>query len=436
MRKFSEKIAMWLAPVATKFSNQRHLVAIRDGFIAVMPLVIVGSLFVLINNVILDSGNGLLKDLGNFDRYKEIGLSVYYGTLGFLSIFLAFGVAYKLAKAYDLDGLATGFIAVAAVLALMPTTVTSGDVSIGGVFSETYTSAIGLFVALIGSILSTELLKILSKKDKLKIKMPDSVPPAVSKSFNILVPACIVLIVFALISFLCIEFLGMNVYEIINKIIQTPLQAIFQGLPGIVMILFFQNLLWSFGLHGAFILSPITEPTLMAAIQENINALQAGEFIPNIVTKPFLDAFCFSGGGGFTIGLIIAIFIASKRADHRSIAKLGAVPGCFNINEPLVFGLPIVLNPLFMLPLMLIPAINLIIAYLATAAGLIEKTVVAVPWTTPPIVSAYLATGGDWKAAALSAGLIVLSVILYMPFVIAANRELNMEDMNKETSNI
>ena len=184
MRKFSEKIAMWLAPVATKFSNQRHLVAIRDGFIAVMPLVIVGSLFVLINNVILDSGNGLLKDLGNFDRYKEIGLSVYYGTLGFLSIFLAFGVAYKLAKAYDLDGLATGFIAVAAVLALMPTTVTSGDVSIGGVFSETYTSAIGLFVALIGSILSTELLKILSKKDKLKIKMPDSVPPAVSKSFK------------------------------------------------------------------------------------------------------------------------------------------------------------------------------------------------------------------------------------------------------------
>lgn len=436
MRKFSEKLAMWLSPIATKFSNQRHLVAIRDGFIAAMPLVIVGSLFVLINNVFLDSNIGLLKDLGNFDKYKQIGLNVYYGTLGFLSIFVAFGVAYKLARGYKMDGLISGFVGVASVLALMPTTVTSGDVSVFGVFSETYTSAIGLFVAIIGAILSVEILKILQSKKVLTIKMPDSVPPSVSKSFNILIPATITLIIFAVISFLCVEFIGMDVYAIINKIIQTPIQAVFQGLPGIVLVLLFQNLLWGFGLHGAFILSPITEPTLMAAIQENINALQAGEFIPNIVTKPFLDAFCFSGGGGFTIGLIIAIFIASKRADHRSIAKLGAVPGCFNINEPLVFGLPIVLNPLFMLPLMLIPAINLIIAYLATAAGLIEKTVVAVPWTTPPIVSAYLATGGDWKAAALSAGLIVLSVILYMPFVIAANRELNMEDMNKETSNI
>lgn len=423
MKNFSEKLAMWLAPIATKFSSQRHLVAIRDGFVAAMPLVIVGSLFVLINNVFLDSNIGLLRDLGNFDKYKQIGLNVYYGTLGFLSIFVAFGVAYKLAKGYKMDGLTSGFVGVASVLALMPTTVTSGDVTIGGVFSETYTSAIGLFVAIIGAILAVELVRVLSSRKALTIKMPDTVPPSVSKSFNILIPATITLIVFGLISFLSVEFIGMDVYAIINKVIQTPIQAIFQGLPGIIVVLLFQNLLWGFGLHGAFILSPITEPTLMAAIQENINALQAGVDIPNIVTKPFLDAFCFSGGGGFTIGLLIAIFIASKRADYKSIAKLSAVPGAFNINEPLVFGLPIVLNPLFMLPLMLVPVINLIIAYLATAAGFIEKTTVMVPWTTPPVISAYLATGGDWKAAALSLALIVLSVILYMPFVIAANKE-------------
>lgn len=422
MQKFAEKISELLGPIASKFSTQRHLVAIRDGFIAVMPLVIVGSFFVLINNVFLDSTNGLLNNLGNFDKYKEIGLSAYYATLGFLSIFLAFGVGYKLSKEYELDQLGSGFIAVASVLALMPTSMKVSGETIFGVFSETYTSAIGLFVAIFGSILAIELLRLLKKVDALKIKMPESVPPTVAKSFNLLIPAIIVLTVFSLVSFGATNLIGLNVYEIVSKVIQTPIQAVFQGLPGIVMVLFFQNLLWGFGLHGAFILSPITEPTLLAAIQENMTAYQAGLDIPNIVTKPFLDAFSFAGGGGFTIGLLIAIFLVSKREDYRSIGKLSAVPSCFNINEPLIFGLPVVFNPILMIPLVLVPVINVIIAYLFTSAGLISKTVVMVPWTTPPVISAYLATGGDFRAALLALGLIVLSVILYMPFVIADNK--------------
>lgn len=425
MEKFAEKIANVLGPIASKFSNQRHLVAIRDGFIAVMPLVIVGSFFVLINNVVLDSTNGLLKSLGNFDTYKEIGVSAYYATLGFLSIFLAFGVGYKLAKHYELDQLGTGFIALASVLALMPTSVTSGDVTVFGVFSETYTSAVGLFVAIIGSILSVELLRVVRGIKALTIKMPESVPPTVAKSFNLLIPAIIVLTVFSLVSFLSVQIIGLNVYEIITNIIQTPIKAVFEGLPGIVMVLLFQNLLWSFGLHGSFILSPITEPTLLTSIQENMIAYQAGTEIPNIVTKPFLDAFAFIGGGGCTIGLIVAIFLVSKREEYRSVAKLSLAPGCFNINEPLMFGLPVVFNPILMIPLVLVPVINLIIAYLATASGFIAKTVVMVPWTTPPVLSAYLATGGDYKAAILSIGLIILSVLIYMPFVIAANKSKN-----------
>lgn len=425
MKKFTEKLADFLGPIAAKFSSQRHLAAIRDGFIAVMPLVIVASLFVLINNVVLDSENGFLKSLGDFNAYKEIGLSVYYGTLGFLSIFLSFGVAYKLASYYDMDGLGTGFVGIAATVALMPTTLTSGDVTVFGVFSETYTSPVGLFVAIIASLVATELLRVLQKSNALKIKMPDSVPPTVTKSFNLLIPATIVLTLFAIVSFLCVRFIGMNIYEIINKIIQTPLKNAFQGLPGISLVIILQSLLWSFGLHGAFVLSPITEPTLLSSIQDNINALQAGVDIPNIVTKPFLDVFVNVGGAGFTIALVIAILIASKREDYKSIGKLALAPGCFNINEPLMFGLPVVLNPIFTIPLVVVPVISLVIAYFATSLGVVEKTVVMVPWTTPPIVSAFLATGGDWKAAVLAALLLVLAVILYLPFVMAAN---NMKD--------
>ena len=203
--------------------------------------------------------------------------------------------------------------------------------------------------------------------------------------------------------------------------IQTPIKAAFQGLPGIIIVVVLQGLLWSFGLHGAFVLSPITEPTLLTAMDENIKALEAHQAIPNIVTKPFLDVFVNMGGVGMTIGLILALLIFSKREDNRAIGKLALVPGCFNINEPLMFGLPVVLNPIYTIPLICVPVICLVIAYLATAAGIVAKTVVMVPWTTPPVISAFLATGGDWKAAVLSILLIVLSVILYMPFVIAAN---------------
>lgn len=421
MRQFSEKLAEILGPIANKFSSNRYLSAIRDGFITVMPLVIIASFFVLINNVVLDSTNGLLGNLGNFDTYKDIGVSVYNGTLGFLSIFLAFGVAYKLANHYDMDGIGTGFVGVASTVALMPGAITVGGETVGA-FSSTFTSPTGLFVAIIASILSTELLRLFQKSNALKISMPDSVPPTVSKSFNLLVPATFTLTIFGLVSFLTIKFTGIDVYEIITNVIQTPIKAAFQGLPGIIIVVMLQGILWSFGLHGSFVLSPITEPTLLTAIDENIKALEAHQFIPNIVTKPFLDVFVNMGGTGTTIGLVIALLIFSKKESDRAISKLAFAPSCFNINEPLMFGLPVVLNPIYTLPLILIPVICLVIAYLATSAGIIAKTVVMVPWTTPPVISAFLATGGDWKAAVLAILLIALSVILYMPFVIAANK--------------
>lgn len=422
MNKFSQRISNILGPIANKFASQRYLVAIRDAFIAVMPLVIVSSFFILLNNVVIDSKNGLLRTIGNFDVFKEIGNNVYSSTLGFLSVFLAFGIAYKLAQRYDMDPLGTAFISLASLLSIMPSTLNMTDgTKMSGVFIETYTSPKGLFVAILISLLATELLRLLSEVQFIKIKMPDMVPDSVTTSFNILIPACITITFFSVLGFIIIKIIGLNIYQIITNLIQAPVKAVFQGLPGLIIVLLLQNLLWGFGLHGAFILSPITEPTLLTAIQENMDAYNSGLDIPNIVTKPFLDAFAFSGGGGFTIGLVIAILIFSRRQDYRSIGKLSLVPSIFNINEPLMFGLPVVLNPILMIPLVLVPVVNIVIAYYATSIGLISKTVIMVPWTTPPILSAYLATGGDGRAAILSIGLIIISIFLYMPFVVAAN---------------
>ncbi|EEZ7652275.1 PTS sugar transporter subunit IIC, partial [Escherichia coli] len=214
-----------------------------------------------------------------------------------------------------------------------------------------------------------------------------------------------------------------NIHEIVTLMIQAPLQNILQGLSGVIGLLLTQNGLWWAGIHGASIMYPITETTLLVAIQENTAAFKAGLEIPHIVTKPFIDAFGFMGGGGQTIGLLIALWIAAKKSEHRAITRL-ATPGMlFNINEPIIFGLPIMFNPVLIVPFLFTPIISIVIAYAATAMDLINHTYVLVPWTTPPVISAFLATGGDWRAAVLSVFLISLSVIIYLPFVFAMNKQ-------------
>lgn len=433
VNKLSDKIATWLAPVANKFANQRHLGAVRDGFILLIPLVIVASFFILINNVVLDPDNGILKNVIDLSQFKGVGTQVYNGTLGFLSIFVAFTVAYKLAVSYGKDGVIPGVMSVAVLVTMFPSVLevtplnSEAAVQVTGIITQTETSATGLLFAIISALLGTELFLKLQKNKRFRISLPESVPPAVSRSFEALIPAFVTLSFFGTLVFLLQSMFGLGLQEIVTEVIQVPLKAIFQGLVGINVVMTFQNLLWGMGIHGTFVLGPITEPTLLTAIQENINAFQTNLEIPNIVTKPFIDSFAMLGGGGCTIGLIVAIFIASKRAEYREVAKFSLAPGLFNINEPLMFGLPVILNPILAIPLILVPLVNLNIAYMATSLGFISKTVVMVPWTTPPVLSAFLSTAGDWRAALLAVLLIGISVFIYLPFVVAANKVANEE---------
>ena len=263
--------------------------------------------------------------------------------------------------------------------------------------------------------------------EKLKIRMPESVPPSIAKSFNVLIPAFLVTTILGLIEVLIVWVFATDIPTIIAKFFQAPLVASFQSIGGLVLYVFLSNLLWAFGLHGTFILGSIGEPIMLTAIQENMDALKNGEALPNIVTKPFLDAFGWMGGGGMIICLVIAIMIASKREDYRSITKVGIVPSLFNVSEPLMFGIPVVFNPLLGIPLIIVPIVTVTLAYYATALGLIAKTSVLIPWTTPPIISGYLATNGDWKASLLQVILIAIGVLIYIPFVKMANKAAQKE---------
>lgn len=421
-----------LTEKAGRFSSQRHLSAVRDAFIALMPVIIAASFFILINNVILHPVNGLVAWLGWsgtwIEALREISLRIFNGSLNILSLMATIMIAWRLAKDYGEDGIIYAVLALGVLLVFFPTginvTSPSGEsFLVSGLTGSEQTGASGLFVAILVALSSTECFRFLRKQRWLMIKMPESVPPAVSQSFSVMLPVIAVFTLFGTLGW-GLEFLtGKNIYLIVNWLIQTPLQNILQGLSGVNLLLVVQNGLWWLGIHGSSIMYPITETTLMVAIQENSAAFVRNLPLPHIVTKPFIDVFGYMGGGGQTIGLLIALLIVARRSDHRAIGKLSSVAAIFNINEPLIFGLPIIFNPLLLVPFLLSPVVCISIAWLATASELISRTSVLIPWTTPPVLSAFLATSGDWRAALLAFLLIIVSTLIYLPFVIMLDRK-------------
>lgn len=418
-----------LLVVANVFASQKHILAIRDSFITLMPATIIASFWVLVNNLLLSPTNGVLKNVPWLTNLSAIGGQVYNATLGVFAILIAFLIGYNLATSYkDRDPLFAGIFSVIAFFIMLPATlkVTATNqktVEVGAIFSQNEVSATGMFLAIIVGLVGTTLLCKFNTKKRLVIKMPDAVPPAIANSFNVLIPAFLVSTILGILEYACVTLLNSNVPDLIVKFFQAPLIGSFQSIFGILLYVFLSNLLWAFGLHGTFILGSIAEPVLLTAIQQNMDALKSGHALPNIVTKPFIDCFGWMGGGGVMICLVIAILIGSKREDYRAIGKVGALPSLFNVSEPIMFGLPVVFNPLLGIPLIVAPIVTVAIGYFATAVGLVARTSVLIPWTTPPIISGYLATNGDIRASILQVVLIIIGTLIYLPFVRLANRE-------------
>lgn len=419
--KFMEKFI----EIAGRIGAQRHLVAIRDGFVAIMPLIIIGSIGILINNFpplgkfeLVEWMNGIFGD-GN---WQAVGGSIWNGTFAVLGLLVAFSIAYNLAKSYEVDGLSAGLISAAAYIMLVPETPDWG-------LNFAWLGAQGLFVAIILALVLTELFRVLIQS-KFTIKMPEGVPEGVARSFTALIPATVILIIVGFFQALINVFADVSIFEMIFNIIQEPLQGLGNTLPAAMVVAFLNHILWFFGLHGTNIIGSVIEPVYLPLIQENLELFSSGMSafdVPNLVTKPFLDSFVFMGGSGTTLALLIAIFIVVRREKnhpYREVAKLSAPASLFNINEPVIFGLPIVLNPVMLIPFILVPVTLTIISYVALATGIVPKTVAILPWTTPPLLSGYLVTGGSWRGVGLQIINLAVAVVLYVPFVMAGVRAL------------
>ncbi|EEI59610.1 PTS system, lactose/cellobiose family IIC component, partial [Enterococcus faecium TX1330] len=395
--KVVDRLSEKMLPIVSKMSSQRHLLAIRDSFIVTMPLVMAASVMVLLNALIFS--NATVQRILDLSPLAELASIVNNGTMSILAIIVCYNIGWNLATHYIQTGVIddpsfspvhAGILSTAVMFILMSlsSTVTLMDGNTAeatGVFLQSLTSSSGLATAMIAALVSTELFIKLAKMKSFKIRMPEGVPPAVATSFNSLVPEIVVILFFSVVVFTLNHTTGLNVPQLIELAIQTPLKAFVLSVPGILFLQFFSDFLWVFGMHGSSILAPIRQAPLLQSIQENMDAFSVGKEIPNIITEPFTNAFGLIGGGGCILPLVIAILWASKRQEQRSIAKFGLTTCLFNITEPIMFGLPVVMNPIYMIPCAIIPSINLVIAYAATSLGIISKTVAAAPWITPPV---------------------------------------------------
>lgn len=432
--KLSDQFTEKALTFASKVSSQKHMCAIKNAFTSLMPVIITGSFCTLITNVVCATeGNGI--SLGKLPGMQWLSMftdwfnAANYATLNFFTVAAVVLIGLELGRLNKLDGFMPGIISLCSFISCLPTVVqiTHDDVviDVANVLGKDYTAARGLFLGIVIALISVEIYTKLVNSGFMKITMPDSVPSNVAGSFNVLFPSMATVLICALFNFFTTKVMGMSLYQIIYTFLQTPLEKVMQGLPGLLTLMLVSQLFWSIGIHGNQIIKPVRDPLLNAAILANTDLVAQGitEVSKlNIINMSFWDTYMSLGGSGCTIGLLIAIFLFSKRGDYRAIAKLEVAPAIFEINEPMTFGLPIVLNPLLVVPFIITPLITGTFAYIMTKIGFAGVCVYAMPWTTPPILSAWLSTGGSIGAIITQIICIVMSVAIYMPFVILANK--------------
>ncbi|MGL9892136.1 PTS system, cellobiose-specific IIC component [Enterococcus sp. DIV1368b] len=425
---------------AQKIGNQVYLRTLRDSFATIMPLFILAGIAILINSVVLDP-SGWFQNMISADTmasWQNWGSIITNSTLNITGIILVITIGYFLSKNREYDNPIGVVIAVVpAFLTLLPTmietTPINGEtaVEISGVISYGNIGSKGVFAAIITGLLATELYIRLTRSKKLQVNLGDSVPPAVGKSFNTMFPLIIVVSLFAFASFL-IQLTGNDFMRIIEQFIQEPLRGVGTSFIGYLFLVCFGNLLFSFGIHQSVITGPILDPLLMVNMNENMAATANGEAAPHIINSAFHQVYgALMGGTGSTIALVIAILIFSRYQAYKDLSKLALGPNIFNINEPVIFGLPIVFNLPMIIPFVLSPIIGTTIGYLATSMQLVNRCVVPIPWTTPPFLSGFLATAGDWRAIVVQAVIIVALVFFYLPFLKISER---VARTNAETS--
>ena len=415
-----------IGPLAGKLGQQRYVLAIRDGFIAALPFMIVGSfmLVFIFPPISSETTWGFARAWLDFSNTYRAELMLPFNmSMGLMTVFISVGVASSLAKQYSLDPITTG------LLSLMSFMLVAAQYK-DGTISTQYFSGQGIFTALICAIYSTEVYAWL-KRNNITIRLPEQVPMGVARSFEVLIPVLAIILTLHPFNMLLQETTGMILPEAIMSMLK-PLVAASDSLPAVLLAVLLCQILWFAGIHGTMIVTGIMNPFWMANLASNQAALAAGQAIPHTFLPGFWDHFLFIGGVGSTLPL--AFLLMRSRAVHlRTIGRMGVVPGFFNINEPILFGAPIIMNPVFFLPFILVPMINATLAWFALDLGLVERVVSLTPWTTPGPIGASWAANWAISPMVLSLLCMCSAAAMYYPFLKAYERTLLKQEEQEES---
>ncbi|GLF87317.1 MULTISPECIES: PTS cellobiose transporter subunit IIC [Bacillus] len=410
-----DKISAILVPIAGRLNNNRYLGVLRDAFMLAFPLTIFGSIMVVVMNLPFLDKIMSKTVLEGVQSALNIAPSA---TISIMSVFVVFGIGYYLSKSYDVEAVFGGVIALASFLLLTPFLLEQeGGATIAGVIPVDRLGAKGMFLGMITGFLSAEIYRYFVQK-KFVINMPQGVPPAVSKSFAALIPATLTLTTFLFINIIITQGFKTNMHDLIYHAIQAPLVGLGSGIIPTLIAVFFIQILWFFGLHGQIIINSVMDPIWNTLSIQNLESYTKTGEVPNIISKQFIEIYTVGmGGTGMTLAVVFTILIFLKSKQLKQVAKLGLGPGLFNVNEPIIFGLPIVMNPLILIPWILAPMVITCITYFAMASGIVPPpTGVNIPWTVPIFISGMMATNS------LAGGLLqlfnlMIVFVIWFPFL-------------------
>jgi PTS system cellobiose-specific IIC component len=392
-----------VVPALTALSDNTYLSAIRAGMVAVVPLTIIGGLFMIVAYLPITGWDKWIAP------YLELLKVPVTATFGLLAVFVCFAIGYDLGKRLKLEAIVSASMATVVFL-MLQIQLHDQAFSMDGLGSK------GLFTAVVIALVCVRVQKFFTDRN-IVIKLPANVPPVVYESFLSLIPLCFLVLVFWGVRFV----LGIDINAIVQAAFK-PFVFALNTLPGILVYAFLVTLLWSVGINGDNTMDALVAPVFLQYLAANVEATKAGLPLPYITANGFFTTFVNVGGTGATIALALILW-NSKEPGFRKVSRLSLPTQIFQINEPIFFGIPIVLNPVFMIPYVLNALILTAGTYLLMHWHVINKPLVNVPWTTPPVIGHYLVSGGDWRAAVWGVLSIIIAMLVYLPFAKVAERQ-------------
>ncbi|HCM9211425.1 TPA: PTS sugar transporter subunit IIC [Enterobacter roggenkampii] len=402
-----------LTPIANIITRNQHITAMRDGFSLAMPFVIVGSLMVpLLFPPVAISSSSFFGHL--YLQLRPMLLPTFELTLGLVALIVAFGASASLAKQYQLPERLCGLTGCLSFLLFI------GFRDNGA--TNIFLGGMGLFTALISSAYSIEIIRFFYNRGWC-VRLPEEVPVMTRNGFQILIPLLVIMLSISVMKALMLQATGRILPQLISEALQ-PLIVASDTLTAVLISLFICNLLWFVGIHGALIVTGIMNPFWLTYLFENQRALAMGEAVlPHIYLQGFWDFYLLIGGIGSTLPLVF-MAMRSRSRQLKSVGKIGLLPSLFNINEPILFGFPIIMNPVFLLPFIFVPLINACIAWYLTQLGVLDRAVAMLPWSMPSPLGAAWSANGSWKNMCMCLFAIFNAWMLYRPFFKVHERQL------------